>query len=125
MLVQKYHIDTKFHHRLPEASDAIIDAPEGFVGVYKVFFKSGLRLPYFDFVETVLDYYGLHITQIIPNGFRKVLCFTLLYVALDVLPSITLFRYFYLPMSNGDWVSFSLHHGLVELCDGLPNSIKY
>lgn len=28
-------------------------------------------------------------------------------------------------MSNGDWVSFSHHHGLVEICDGLPTSIKY
>ncbi|CAH1447625.1 unnamed protein product [Lactuca virosa] len=28
-------------------------------------------------------------------------------------------------MSNGDWVSFSLRHGLVDLCDGLPTSIKY
>ncbi|KAL7611776.1 hypothetical protein Lser_V15G06815 [Lactuca serriola] len=28
-------------------------------------------------------------------------------------------------MSNGDWVAFSLRHGSVELCDGLPTSIKY
>ncbi|CAH1421133.1 unnamed protein product [Lactuca virosa] len=84
MLLRKYHIDPKFHPRLPEANDAITDTPEGFV-----------------------------------------LCFTLLCVALDVSPSITLFHYFYLPMSNGDWVSFSLRHGLMELCDVLPTSIKY
>ncbi|CAH1438017.1 unnamed protein product [Lactuca virosa] len=28
-------------------------------------------------------------------------------------------------MSSGDWVSFSLRHCLVEICDGLPTSIKY
>ncbi|CAI9263231.1 unnamed protein product [Lactuca saligna] len=27
-------------------------------------------------------------------------------------------------MSNGDLVSFSLCHGLVELCDGLPTFVK-
>ena len=60
MLVRKYHIDPKFYPRLPEANDAITDAPEGFMGVYRVFFKSGLHLLTFDFFETVMDYYGLH-----------------------------------------------------------------
>ncbi|CAH1448422.1 unnamed protein product [Lactuca virosa] len=100
MLIRKYNIDLKFHPRLPEANDAIIDGPEGFVGAYRVFFKSVLRIPAFDLLEAVLDYY-------------------------DVSSSINLFRHFHIPMSNGDWVSFSLRHGLVELCDGLPTSIKY
>ncbi|CAH1424442.1 unnamed protein product [Lactuca virosa] len=98
---------------------------KGFVGVYRVFIKSGLRLPAFDFLESVLDYYGLHIAQITPDGFRKILCFTLLCIALDVSSTINLFCHFYIPMSNGDWVSFSLLHGLVEICDGLSTSIKY
>ncbi|CAI9263052.1 unnamed protein product [Lactuca saligna] len=72
MLVRKYHIDPKFHPRFPEANDVITDAPEGFVGDYRVFFN-----------------------------------------------------YFYLPISNEYWVPFSLHNGLVELCDGLPTSTKY
>lgn len=90
-----------------------------------MFFKSWLWLPAFDFLETILDYYGLHITYITPNGFRKILCFTLLCIALDVSPTINLFHYFYILISNGNWVSFSLCHVLVEICDGLPTSIKY
>lgn len=125
MLVRKYHIDPKFHLCLPKANDAITDAPEGFMRVYRIFFKSGLWLPAFDFLETIMDYYSLHIAQITPNGFRKVLCFIVLCVSLDVSPSITLLCYFYLAMSNEDWVSFSLRHGLVELCEGLPTFIKY
>ncbi|KAL7611777.1 hypothetical protein Lser_V15G06814 [Lactuca serriola] len=69
MLVRMNHIDPKFHPRLPEANDTITDAPKDFVGVYRVFFKSGLRLPAFNFLETVLDYYVLHITQITPMAF--------------------------------------------------------
>ncbi|CAH1446924.1 unnamed protein product [Lactuca virosa] len=95
MLVRKYDIDPQFHPRLPEANEAITDAPEGLVGVYLVFFKSGLRLPAFDFLETALDYYGLHIALITPNGFRKILCFTLLCVTLDVSSAINLFGHFY------------------------------
>ncbi|CAH1438292.1 unnamed protein product [Lactuca virosa] len=82
------------------------------------------QLHAFDFLETVLDYYGLHIAQINPNGFLKILCFTLLCVALGVSPTINLSRHFYIPISNGDWGSLSLRHGLVEICDGLPTSIK-
>ncbi|CAH1451940.1 unnamed protein product [Lactuca virosa] len=41
------------------------------------------------------------------------------------MPSVTLFRHFYVTMSNGDWVCFSLRHGLLKICDGLPTSIKY
>ncbi|CAI9274493.1 unnamed protein product [Lactuca saligna] len=125
MLIQKYNSYPKFNPRLPEANDAITDAPEGFVGVYRVFFKSGLHLPAFDFLKTVLDYYGLHIAQITPNIFHKILFLTLLCVALDVSSAINIFCHFYILMSNGDWVSFSICDGLVDICDGLPTSMKY
>ncbi|CAH1426471.1 unnamed protein product [Lactuca virosa] len=79
-IMEKYHIDPEFHTCIPEPGNAIIDAPEGFVGYIEYSF---------------------------------------------VVPSITFFRHFYVPMSNGDWVSSSLRHGLVEICDDLPTSIKY
>ncbi|CAI9273359.1 unnamed protein product [Lactuca saligna] len=49
----------------------------------------------------------------------------LLCSALNIPPSVTLFRHFYITVSNGDWVSFSLRHGLVELYYGLPTSVKW
>lgn len=103
----------------------IVDTLKGFVGVYQVFFKSGLCFPTFDFLEVILDYYHLHITQITPNAFQKIICFAMLCFALEIVPSITFFYYFYIPISNGDWISFSFHHGLVEIYDALPTSIKY
>ncbi|CAH1437387.1 unnamed protein product [Lactuca virosa] len=123
--MKKYEIDPQFHPRLSDPWNTIVDAPEGFVGVYRVFLKSGLRLPAFGFLKTDLNYYNLHIAQITPNGFRKIVCFVMLCSALDVAPSITIFRHLYVPMSNEDWVSLSLCHGLVEICNGLPTSIKY
>ncbi|CAI9301180.1 unnamed protein product [Lactuca saligna] len=124
-IVRKYDIDAKFHPRPHEPGDAITNTPKYFVGVYLVFFKSGLWLHAFDFSETILDYYGLHIAQITPDRFRRMLCFMLLCIALDIVPSITIFRHFYLHMSKGDWVSFSLCHDIVELCDSLLTFVKY
>ncbi|CAH1430621.1 unnamed protein product [Lactuca virosa] len=124
-IMKKYEIDPQFHPRFPDPGNAIVDAPEGFVGVYRMFFKSGLRLPSFGFLKIVLYYYNLHISQITPNGFRKIVCFVMLCSALDIAPSITIFRHFYVPMSNRDWVSLFLHHRVVEIYDGLLTSIKY
>ncbi|CAH1440793.1 unnamed protein product [Lactuca virosa] len=70
-LLNKYHIDPQFHPCLPKPGNAIVDAPAGFVEVYRLHFKSGLHLPTSDFLEADLDYYQLHIAQISSNGFRK------------------------------------------------------
>ena len=43
----------------------------------------------------------------------------------EVVPSLTLFCHFYVPMSNGDWISFSLRRGLVDICDALPTFVNY
>ncbi|CAH1426602.1 unnamed protein product [Lactuca virosa] len=54
-----------------------------------------------------------------------IICFVMLCSALDIVPSITVFRHFYATISTGDWLSFSIHHVLVEICDGISSSIKY
>lgn len=72
----------------------------------------------------VLEYYGLHIAQITPSGVWKIICFVMFYSALNTVPSITVFRCFNVTMSTRDWLSFSLCQGLVEICDGIPTSIK-
>ncbi|CAH1425953.1 unnamed protein product [Lactuca virosa] len=99
-IMKRYHIDPEFRLRLPKLGDAIVATPEGFVGVYRVFFKPGLRLPTFEFLEVVLDYYHLHIAQITPNGFRKIIY--MLCSTLDFMPFITVFHQIYVPISNGD-----------------------
>ncbi|CAH1415670.1 unnamed protein product [Lactuca virosa] len=100
-IMKKYHIDPDFNLHFPKPGDAIVDTPE------------------------VLDYYHLHITQITPNGFQKIICFVMLCSSVDVTPSITLFHHLYITMSNDDWVSFSLCHGPVEICNGIPTSTNY
>ncbi|CAH1439408.1 unnamed protein product [Lactuca virosa] len=92
-----------------------------YVGVYTIFFRSGLRLPTFDFLNSVQSHYKLHIAQIAPNGFKKIMCFVLLNKSLDIIPSLSVFRHFYVTMVTK--VSFSIRHISIEIYDGLPFSI--
>ena len=118
------HVDVSFRARLPEKNQTITTPPPGYVGVYMYFMKSGLRFPVFNFLRVVLKYYRLHIAQIAPNGFCKIIAFVMLSRAFGIEPSIKLFRHFYVVMSSGDWVSFSLRHGLGDIIDDLPSSVK-
>ncbi|KAL4589478.1 hypothetical protein LXL04_002385 [Taraxacum kok-saghyz] len=109
---------------LPTSSQTIKTPPEGFVGIYHQFLKAGLRFPVFDFLKTVLSHYNLHIAQLAPNSFRKIICFVMLSRALGVSPSLTVFRHFYVTLNAGDWVSFTRRQGIDDICDGIPSSIK-
>lgn len=66
--------------------------------------------------RVILDYYKVHISHISPN--------VPLFKALYFPPSLPLFRFLYLPMITKDWISLSLHRGIIDIYDGLPSSIK-
>ncbi|CAI9302330.1 unnamed protein product [Lactuca saligna] len=102
--IKSYHIDSQIKPLLPHENQSIIDPPPGYVGVYTNFFRSGLHLPTFDFLNSVLSHYKLHIAQIAPNGFKKIMCFMLLNKALNIVPSLSVFRHFFVTMVTNDLV---------------------
>ena len=53
------------------------------------------------------------------------MCFVLLHRALGLKLSLKKFRHFYVIMPSGDWVSISLRHGVDDMIEGLPSSIKH
>ena len=120
-----FHIDACYHPCLPKDGETILNPPTGSLGVYYIFLKAGLRFPVFPFLNVVLSHYRLQLGQLTPNGFHKIICFVLLHRALGLELSLTLFRYFYIIMPSGNWVSMSLRHGLVDMIEGLPSSIKH
>ncbi|KAL4588110.1 hypothetical protein LXL04_000989 [Taraxacum kok-saghyz] len=119
-----FKIDPALKLVLPTSNQTIKNPPEGFVGIYHQFLKAGLRFPVFDFLKTVLSHYNLHIAQLAPNSFRKIICFVMLSRALGVPPNLTLFRHFYVTLNAGDWISFTRRQGVDDICDGIPSSIK-
>ncbi|KAL4568738.1 hypothetical protein LXL04_024353 [Taraxacum kok-saghyz] len=119
-----FKIDPSLQLVFPTSGQTIKTPPEGFVCIYHQFLKAGLRFPVFDFLKTVLSHYNLHIAQLTPKSFRKIICFVMLSRALGVLPSLTVFRHFYVTLNAGDWVSFTRRQGIDDICDGIPSSIK-
>ncbi|KAL4579807.1 hypothetical protein LXL04_015974 [Taraxacum kok-saghyz] len=121
---ENFKMDPTFKVVVPTADQTIKMAPEGFVGIYHQFLKVGLRFPVFGFLKTILSHYNLHIAQLAPNSFRKIICFVMLSRALGIQPNLTLFRHFYVTLNAGDWVSFTRRQGVDEICDNLLSSIK-
>ncbi|KAL4567937.1 hypothetical protein LXL04_023533 [Taraxacum kok-saghyz] len=123
-IIENFKICPTLQLMIPAPNQTIKTPPEGFVGIYHQFLKAGLRFPVFTFLKTVLQHYNLHIAQLAPNSFRKIISFVMLSWALGVVPSLTLFRHFFVTLVTGDWVTFTRRQGLDDICDGLPTSIK-
>ncbi|KAL4578389.1 hypothetical protein LXL04_014512 [Taraxacum kok-saghyz] len=121
---ENFKISPSLQLILPTDNQTIKTPPKGFVGIYHQFLKAGLRFPVFAFLKTVLQHYNIHIAQLAPNSFRKIISFVMLSRALGVIPSLTLFRHFFVTLVTGDWVTFTRRQGLDDICDGLPTSIK-
>jgi len=123
-IVQQFHLPPNLDARLPEKGKFITAAPPGFVGVYHQYLVAGLRFPVNDFINEFLSFYHLHIAQISPNGFRKIIAFILSCRALGIPLDITLFRHFYLTSVSGDVVTFPLRQARKAICIGIPDSVK-
>ncbi|KAL4582713.1 hypothetical protein LXL04_007272 [Taraxacum kok-saghyz] len=123
-IIENFKISPTLQLMIPAPNQTIKTPPEGFVGIYQQFLKAGLRFPVFTFLKTVLQHYNLHIAQLAPNSFRKIISFVMLSRALGVVPSLTLFRHFFVTLVTGDWVTFTRRQGLDDICDGLPTLIK-
>ena len=123
-IIAAYHVHPDKLPLLPEPNQFIHEPPAGYAGVYLHHLKAGLRFPPHDFIKAVLVHYKVHLIQIAPNGFRKMMCFLLICKLLDISPTVDLFRHFYAASPSGDWLSFSKRKDAVELCLGLPSSIK-
>ncbi|KAL4554716.1 hypothetical protein LXL04_037318 [Taraxacum kok-saghyz] len=121
---ENFKLSAALKLELPSENQTIKTPPEGYVGIYHQFLKAGLRFPVFDFLKTVLSHYKLHIAQLAPNSFRKIICFVMLSRALGVTPSLILFRHFYVTLNTGDWVSFTRRQGVDDIGDCFPSSIK-
>lgn len=122
--IKSYNIDPQFKSILPLVNQLMIDPPSGYVGVYTIFFRSGLRLRAFDFLNSTLNHYKLHISQIGPNGFNKIMCLVILNKSLNIILTLSVFHHFYVMMVNNERVLFSFCHSSTEICDNLLFSLR-
>nr|GEV11864.1 hypothetical protein [Tanacetum cinerariifolium] len=108
----EYGISKMLHPEIPGPGDRIVDFPEGKVGVYTRFFEfANFRFPLSQFLFDVLGYYQIHISQLSVIGAAKVSHFEINCRVLDIIPTLSLLRVFYIPSFNSGWMSFSKRPG--------------
>ncbi|GJX05255.1 hypothetical protein Tco_0191171 [Tanacetum coccineum] len=92
--------------------DHIVDFPEGKIGVYtKKFEFANFRIPISQFLFDILGYYQIHLSQLSVIGAAKVSHFEINCRVLNIIPTVNLFRVFYVPSYNSGWMSFSKRPG--------------
>ncbi|GJV23076.1 hypothetical protein Tco_1375771 [Tanacetum coccineum] len=108
----EYDISEDLHPELPGPEERIVDFLEGKVGVYTKFFEFvNFRLPISQFLFDILGHYQIHLSQLLVIGAAKVSHFEVNCRVLHVIPSLNLFRVFYIPSYNAGWISFSKRPG--------------
>ncbi|GKA32708.1 hypothetical protein Tco_0719075 [Tanacetum coccineum] len=104
----EYGILENLHSDVPGLGETIVDFPEGKVGVYTRFFEfANHRLPLSQFLFDILGHYQIHLLQLSMIGAAKVSNFEINCRVHNIIPTLNLFRVFYIPSFNSGWMSFS------------------
>ncbi|GJW98734.1 hypothetical protein Tco_0180542 [Tanacetum coccineum] len=107
-----YFIPESLHPELPGPEDAIVNFPEGKIGVYCKFFEfANYRIPITQFLFDLLGHYQIHLSQLSVIGAAKVSQFEINCRVLNVIPTVGLFRVFYIPSYQSGWMSFAKRPG--------------
>ncbi|GJW40315.1 putative reverse transcriptase domain-containing protein [Tanacetum coccineum] len=125
-LVNTYRIPLDLHPHLPDPDLSMDILPNDAIGIYTQFLRfSKVRIPFSTFLLSVLKYFNVHISQLVPLGLNKVVTFEIIYRDLGITPTINLFSVFQLLCKQGDWFSFAKHRNTKDICmDVGPSSMK-
>ncbi|GJZ86052.1 hypothetical protein Tco_0657662 [Tanacetum coccineum] len=108
----EYGIPKSLHPELPGPEEPIVEFSEGKVGVYTKFFEfANYRIPISQFLFDILGYYQIHLSQLLVIGATKVSHFEINCRVLNIIPTLNLFRIFYVPSYKSGWMSFSKRPG--------------
>ncbi|GJZ97805.1 hypothetical protein Tco_0670258 [Tanacetum coccineum] len=72
---------------------------------------ANFRIPISQFLFDILGYYQIHLSQLSVIGAAKVSHFEINCRVLNIIPTVNLFRVFYVPSYNSGWMSFSKRPG--------------
>ncbi|GJW75742.1 hypothetical protein Tco_0135112 [Tanacetum coccineum] len=108
----KYGIPESLHPELPSPKETIVDFPKGKVGVYTKFFEfANYHIPLTQFLFDILGYYQIYMSQLSVIGAAKVSNFEINCRVQNIIPTLNLFRVFYVLSFNSGWMSFSKRPG--------------
>ncbi|GJT72135.1 hypothetical protein Tco_1031421 [Tanacetum coccineum] len=104
----KFYIPEEVHPVLPNQNDTMHERPARKIGLYTRFFDfANFRLPLSTFLVDVLRHFRINISQLFVIGATKVSHFEILCRVYGIIPTIGLFRCFYVNSKKSGWMSFS------------------
>ncbi|MFS7945284.1 hypothetical protein Hanom_Chr06g00522421 [Helianthus anomalus] len=105
--IDTYKIPEHFSPTLPGPDDSTECTPNRIVLYTLAFSSCGVRYPLSSFKIDLLCHFKVHLSQLHPLGFMRVVHFELSCVAVFGESSIPLFYMFYKLISDGDWFTFA------------------
>ncbi|GJZ30753.1 hypothetical protein Tco_0575800 [Tanacetum coccineum] len=119
-LVKTYRIPLDLHPRLPDPRFTMDRLPADAIGIYSEFLGfSGVRVPISTFLLSVLKYFKVHISQLVPLGLNKVVSFEVVCRDLNIVPTVTLFCVFQYRRAVPDYLTW--RHSCSSVSDDLPS----
>ncbi|GKC44443.1 hypothetical protein Tco_1062165 [Tanacetum coccineum] len=103
----KFHIPEEVHLVLPNQNDTMHESA-GKIGLYTRFFDyANFRLPLSTFLVDVLRHFCINISQLSIIGAAKFSHFEIMCRVYGIIPTVGLFRCFYVNSKKNGWMSFS------------------
>ncbi|GJS31043.1 gypsy type transposase, partial [Tanacetum coccineum] len=124
----KFYIPEEVHPVLLNQNDTMHGRPAGKIGLYTRFFDyANFRLPLSTFLVDVLRHFRINISQLSVIGAAKVSHFEIMCRVYGIIPTVGLFRCFYVNSKKSGWMSFSKRSDNAPVCytkplDSLKNS---
>ncbi|GKB77445.1 hypothetical protein Tco_0944340 [Tanacetum coccineum] len=104
----KCHIPEEVHPILPNQNDTMHERPARKIRLYTRFFDfANFRLPLSTFLIDALRHFHINISQLSLIGAAKVSHFEILRRVYGIVPTVGLFRCFYVNSKKSGWMSFS------------------
>ena len=75
-IIRNYRIPLDLHPRLPDPGMTMDKLPENVIGIYPQQLETGgVRIPFSSFLLSVIRYFRVHFSQLVPIGLMRVTLF--------------------------------------------------
>jgi hypothetical protein len=123
--VKRYGIPSKLNPVMPKANQPIYNFPEGKIGVYNEFFKTGNYLvPFTRFLIKIFMYNDIHLSHMSPQSFSRLSHFEITCRAFDTVPDLFVFWAFYPLTMADDRYTFEKRRQKPSLCTKTPPHVR-
>ncbi|GJZ81669.1 hypothetical protein Tco_0646663 [Tanacetum coccineum] len=126
LFVKKFHILEEIHPVLTGRGATMHERPARKIGLYTRFFDfANFILPLSTFFVDILRHFRINISQLSVIGGAKVSHFEILCRVYGIIPTVGLFRCFYVNSKKNGWMSFSKRSDNAPVCYTKPlDSLK-